>query len=140
MTDDLLTDALRRVLAGAPDRVPVARIDHIWLFPPRDLGGRESGLLVFSLFAADPAAPELRELVTLQYETARSTKETTVSETLISQGHAPAELIPRLIEGVLARMKDDREDPMTEEIGGNPDRWTDLLTRLSGATVDPTSQ
>ena len=140
MTGPVFTDALRRVLAGVPDRVPVARIDRIWLFPPRDLGGRESGLLVLSLFTADTDAADLRELLTLRFEVTAAEKERCISDTLTSQGHAPASLIPHLIEGVLARMKDDREDPVAEEIAGRVDRWTGLVSRVSAATVDPTSQ
>jgi hypothetical protein len=126
------TDPLRRVLERLPERVPPERIDCLWRFAPRDLNGRESGLLVLSLFdEAEPASPT-RELLTLRYEAEAARNEIRVTDTLTSQGRAPADRIPRLIEGVLARLEDEREDPAAEEIRGDPARWALLLARAAG--------
>jgi hypothetical protein len=126
------TEPLLRVLTGLSGRIPPERIDRVWRFAPRDLNGRESGLLVLSLFdSTEPAGPT-RELVTLQYEAETARNEIRVTDLLTSQGRAPADRIPRLIEGVLARLEDEREDPVAEEIGGDPDRWELLLARAGG--------
>jgi hypothetical protein len=126
------TEPLRRILARLPERIPPERIDSLWRFAPRDLNGRESGLLVLSLFdQAEPAAPT-RELITLQYEAETVRNESRVTDLLTSQGRAPADRIPRLIEGVLARLEDEREDPVAEEIRGDPKRWALLLARAAG--------
>ena len=45
------TPFLLALVAEMPERIPVARIDRIWVFPPRALGEVESGLLVFVIFA-----------------------------------------------------------------------------------------
>jgi hypothetical protein len=55
-----------------------------------------------------------------------------LTDLLTSPGGAPADRIPRLIEGVLARLDDEREDPVAEEIGRDPERWTLLLARAAG--------
>jgi hypothetical protein len=126
------TEPLLRLLTALPERIPPGRIDRLWRFAPRDLNGRESGLLVLSLFdPAGPAAPT-RELVTLQYEAEAARDGIRLTDLLTSQGRAPADRIPRLIEGVLARLDDEREDPVAEEIGGDPERWTLLLARAAG--------
>jgi hypothetical protein len=126
------TDPLHRVLAQLPERIAPERIDCLWRFAPRDLNGRESGLLVLSLFdQAEPTGPT-RELLTLQYEAETARNEIRVTDLLTSQGRAPADRIPRLIDGVLARLEDEREDPVAEEIRGDPERWTLLLARASG--------
>jgi hypothetical protein len=126
------TEPLLRVLTGLPERIPPERIDCVWRFAPRDLNGRESGLLVLSLFdQAEPTGPA-RELVTLQYEAEMARNEIRVTDLLTSQGRAPADRIPRLIEGVLARLEDEREDPVAEEIRGDPERWARLLARAAG--------
>ena len=132
MTGSGFTDPLRHVLEHLPERIPPERIDSLWRFAPRDLNGRESGLLVLSLFdQAEPTGPA-RELVTLQYEAEMARNEIRVTDLLTSQGRAPADRIPRLIKGVLSRLDDEREDPVTEEIGGDPDRWALLLARAAG--------
>jgi hypothetical protein len=132
VTGSGFTEPLRRLLERLPERVPPERIDSLWRFAPRDLNGRESGLLVLSLFdQAEPAGPT-RELLTLRYEAETVRNEIRVTDALISQGRAPADRIPRLIEGVLARLEDEREDPVPEEIGGDPARWALLLARAGG--------
>lgn len=133
------TPALQRVLSTLADRIPFERIDSIWLFTPRDLNGHESGLLVLSLLPESGADSDARELLTLRYDAQPAGKDLRLTDELTSQGRAPRDRIPRLIDGVLARLQDEREDPVQEEIAGSADRWTDLLTRIGAVTVDPSS-
>lgn len=141
MSEIAFTPALRRVLSSLSERLPVERIDSVWLFTPRELNGRESGLVVLSLVLPDGADPDTdaRELLTLRYDALPAGKEIELSEELTPQGRAPRDRIPRLIDGVLARLQDEREDPVLEEIAGSADRWTDLLTRIGVLPVDPSS-
>ena len=62
-----------------------------------------------------------------------------IEQDLTSQGRTPADRLPRLIDGVLARLQDEREDPVVEEIAASHDRWAALLTRIDAVTVDPAS-
>lgn len=118
------------------DRLDITRVDRVWLFAPRDLNGRESGLLVISLFLDDGSAKGARELATIRYEAEGAGKALRVTDHFTSQGSAPADRIPRLIEGVLDRLGDQREEAVVEEIGGDPERWSDLLARASALAVD----
>ncbi len=131
MTAPGFSDPLRRLLARLPERIPPERIDFLWRFAPRDLNGRESGLLVLSLFDPSDPAGNTRELLTLQYESEPARDGMRLTDLLTSQGRAPADRVPRLIDGVLARLADEREDPVAEEIRGDPDRWSRLLARAA---------
>jgi hypothetical protein len=133
------TPALQRVLSTLTDRLPLERIDSVWLFTPRDLNGHESGLVVLSLLQEGGEDSDARDLLTLRYDAEPAGKELLLTDELTPQGRAPRDRIPRLIDGVLARLQDEREDPVQEEIAGSADRWTDLLTRIGAATVDPSS-
>ena len=139
MTEAIFTLALRRLLSRLPEQLPPERIDRLWLFSPRDLNGRESGLVVLSLFVEDAGESSVRELLTLQYEAEPAANDLHLTHQLTSQGTAPGDRIPRLIDGVLARLADEREDPIAEEIAGDLARWSDLLTRVEALAVDPTS-
>jgi hypothetical protein len=121
--------ALLRVLAGIPEVAPPAEIDHAWVFAPRDLAGRESGLVVLSLLVPD-GPPDQRRLLTVAYESTPGPGEPRVSRTVTEQGRAPADRIPRLIDGVRARLHDEPGDPLSEPVHGDPSRWSSLLERL----------
>jgi hypothetical protein len=43
-------------------------VDQVWIFPPRTLGAKESGLAVLALFAEADARGPRRTLYTLAYE------------------------------------------------------------------------
>jgi hypothetical protein len=121
--------ALLQVLAGIHDVAAPGEIDHVWLFVPRDLAGRESGLIVLSLLATgDP--PDQRRLVTVAYETVPGSREPRTTRTVTEQGRAPAARIPRLMEGVLSRLRDEPGEPVSEPIRSDPARWNALLQGL----------
>jgi hypothetical protein len=128
MTAAPATAALRHVLAHLAGVAAPGEIDHVWLFAPRDLAGRESGLLVLSLRAGDDASAH-RRLLTVAYESEGGTRELRVSRTVTEQGRAPADRIPRLMQGVLARLRDEPGDPVEESIRFDPARWAALLER-----------
>lgn len=138
VTEAIFTLALRRLLGRLPEQLPPERIDRLWLFSPRDLNGRESGLVVLSLFVEGADESAVRELLTLQYEAEPAANDPHLTYHLTSQGTTPADRIPRLIDGVLARLADEREDPIAEEIDGDLARWSALLARAEATAVDPT--
>lgn len=123
--------ALAAALAELATRVPPERIDRVWLFPARSVGGAESTLAVLALYALEGPADRrdvltLRSTSTLEHGRLRRTYE------LVEQGSAPVEHLERVIVGVLRRLKDEREVPRSEPIDGDPARWHALLTGGSG--------
>ena len=62
---------MRGLLRDLPERVPVERLERLWLFAPREIAGKESGLVVLSLLPG-PERPEgQRQVVTWRYEAER---------------------------------------------------------------------
>jgi hypothetical protein len=131
-----LSEAQRELLRELPGRVPVERIERIWVFGVRQVGERESGLIVLSLLPPPERAEDQRQVVTWRYEAERVRGRLQRSDAVAEEGWAPAERIPRLIEGVLARLRDETENPVTETIGGSERRWTALLQSLGVLKVD----
>lgn len=138
MSGRTLSEPLRQLLAELPGTFPPERVDHIWLFAPRERGGRELGLVVLSLMEGAGGEGEQRQVVTWRYEATREKGAVRRQDSLAEQGWAPAERIPRLIEGVVARAGDEAEDPIAEAIGGDAERWSAFLAGLGIAAVDPT--
>jgi hypothetical protein len=113
-------------LSALADRIPVVRIDRVWLFPPRQLGERESGLAVLSLYSDEPDLPgDRRQLYTLRYEASRG-RSATRHDHLEQQGSAPRDRVSRVIAGVLRRLG-EAEDPRLETVEGDPARWSAVL-------------
>jgi hypothetical protein len=135
-----LTEALQRLLLDLPATFPPESIDRVWLFAPRERAGRETGLVVLSLRETDAGDEDARRLVTWRYEAVREKKALRRTDALTEQGRAPADRIPRLIDGVLARLGDEAENPVAESIGGDPARWDVFLQGLGLVTVDRTYQ
>ncbi|HET6232798.1 MAG TPA: hypothetical protein VFE05_22170 [Longimicrobiaceae bacterium] len=131
---------LGAALAALGERVPVERVDGVWLFPARQIGERESGLAVLSLFAGDGDAGR-RELFTLQYEAERlkggKTKRT---DTLTEQGAVPEDRVGRIIDGVVRRLGGEADVPDMREVAGDAGRWAGLLKELGVESVDSGSR
>jgi hypothetical protein len=131
-----LSEAQQGLLRELPSRVPVERIERVWLFAPREIGAKESGLVVLSLLP-DADRPEgQRQVVTWRYEAERVRGRVRREDAVGEEGWAPAEWIPRLIDGVLARLGDESENPIEEAIDGSGERWNALLAGLGIAPVD----
>lgn len=136
MSTGTLSEAQRELLRELPNRVPVERIERIWVFGARQVGERESGLLVLSLLPPAERPPDQRQVVTWRYEAERVRGRLQRSDSVAEEGWAPAERIPRLIDGVLARLRDETENPVTEAIEGSEARWTALMQALGALQVD----
>lgn len=129
-------EAMRALLRELPGRVPVERLERLWLFPPREIAGKESGLVVLSLLPGPERPAGQRQVVTWRYEAERVRGRVRREDAVAEEGWAPAERIPRLIQGVLARLEGEAEDPRLEEIGGSEARWAALLASLGAGAVD----
>lgn len=138
MTEPARPDPLRHILEQLPQRIPVEQIDRLWIFPVRTLGVRESGLVVLStLPGGEDDGP--RRVLTLRYEIDTRKKDATPSAELAEQGSAPADLIQRVIEGVIRRLGDEAGEPVLREIAGDAERWAAMLDSASPAAVDRAS-
>ena len=137
MTAPPLTDALRAVIASIPGRLPVERLDRLWVFPPKEIGSRESGLVVIAALPDSPhgSADTQRDLLTLRYESDRSRPRAVPRVVVTDQGSAPPDRIPRVIAGVVARLSDS-DEPDEHSIRGRADAWRALLEEYGIPVVD----
>jgi hypothetical protein len=133
MTSKLATPTLIRTMAELPELVPIGRLDRIWVFPPRVVGEVESGLLVLSLRpeGEEREEGERREVVTLQYELKSGKGAPPLSREITSRGWAPPERVPQLIAGVVRRLGSEEEEPVSEAIEGDPERFGHFVERIS---------
>ena len=130
---------LAAALAAVAGRIAPERIDAAWLFPARQVGPRESGLAVLSVFTDGDG--KTRTIFTVRYvleppaPRARPVRTDEVAE----QGTVPVDRGDRLIDGGLRRL-DEPETPDVRETGGDPVKWAELLAGLAGGLLDRTYQ
>lgn len=131
---------LAAALGVMAERLPPERVDAVWLFPARQLGARESGVAVVSVFPEGDAERRTRTLHTLHYVSEPQKKGPPVrSDELAEVGTVPLDRIDRIIEGVLHRL-DVPETPDVRETGGDPAAWAALMAELAGVALDPAYQ
>jgi hypothetical protein len=126
-----LTAAQRQLLRTLPERIPLARIDRLWIFAPHLGRARETGLFVASLLPTDDARPGQRVLLSLSYAAQSRNGQLQVEQTATEEGRTTPERIERVITGVLARAADFPGEPLLETIAGCGERWAALLARLA---------
>jgi hypothetical protein len=133
-----LSPNLAAALAEAGRHLPPGRIDRVWLFPPRPLGERESGLAVLSVHPPCEAPTEAgrRQVFTLRYEAITECGRTRRTDALEEQAVAPAERLERVIEGVLRRLGAETELPLLRVVGGDPAKWAELLAEGGVVALD----
>lgn len=107
--------ALLMALIHLEEKVPAARIDRLWVFPPLARGRRESGLIAASCYAE----LDQRLLVTLAYLAEETGKGITFTPVLQEEGDAPEDRIPRVIAGVVRRSGGTPGEPRCVRIGGD---------------------
>lgn len=117
--------------------MPPETVDAVWLFPARQLGARESGLAVLSVFAQGDQARRTRTIHTLHYvmEPPAPRARPVRRDELEEQGTVPLDRVDRIIEGVLRRL-DVPETPDVRETAGDPEAWRALLAELGGVPLD----
>lgn len=121
-------------LGALAGRIPPERVDEVWLFAPRSVGEKESGLAVLTVFPRDEERGDRRILFTLRYEaepekttTGRPTGRMLRTDLLEEQGVAPADRLDRIVDGVVRRMGGAGDAPEVRPIGGDAARWEELL-------------
>ncbi len=128
---------LAAALAAAAERIPPARVDEVWTFPPRPVGEKESGLAVLAVFPGEGERPDRRALFTLRYEAepergpkGKPTGRMLRTDQLEEQGVAPADRLDRIVDGVVRRTGGVGDAPRVHPIGGDAARWEALLRDL----------
>jgi hypothetical protein len=132
---------LGAALAAVGGRFPAERLAQAWIFPPRRIGGKESGLAVLVVSADDPA-DERRTIWTLRYEAeAAKGGRVTRTDALEEQGTVPPDRVDRIVDGVVRRLDGEGDAPDVREIEGDADVWRALLEELGAPpAVDVTNQ
>lgn len=117
---------LRRI----PATLPVDTIDGVWLFPTRRAAGFESTVVVVTCF--QPDSLERRRVCAFRFLVTRDRKaRASVDEHRFDFAIAPADAIPRVVEGVRKRLGDSADgEPREAAIEGDADRWQQLLREL----------
>ena len=130
--DDIgVPEALPRTLEQLRDRLGVAALDRLWIFPPLRRGRRERGVIAVSSFLD---RGERRELVTVAYVAEQSGRDGVKVETsLTREGEAPADRFPAVMRGVVLRGGEERGEPREVEIGGDAEKLGELLEELGVA-------
>jgi hypothetical protein len=129
--------ALHALLQRVPDQVAVEQVDFIWIFPPRRVASGDSIVVVVAAYDEDEAR---RRVITVHYTVARNKKgAATVTTRFAEHGVAPAEAVPRIVQGVLRRMGEDAlGEPRAEQIVRSARRWDALIVDLGGRpAVEP---
>src|SRR5215212_9767405 len=132
---------LGAALAGVAGRFPAARLAQVWLFPPRRVAAKESGLAVL-VVTADEAGDERRTIWTLRYE-AEAGKGGKVARTdaLEEQGTVPPDRVDRIVDGVVRRLDGQGGAPDVRELEGDGEAWRALLDELGAPpAVDGVNQ
>ena len=116
-------EALPRTIQVVRSRLGTAAIDCLWIFPPRVRGRREWGLVAASCFEAGTG----RRLVTARYTAQRTGRGLFLDTRLVDEGVAPADRLPRVMEGVVRRGAEPLGAPRREELGGEAKAFDALM-------------
>ncbi|HEU0012510.1 MAG TPA: hypothetical protein VFQ45_02440 [Longimicrobium sp.] len=124
---------LAAALAGVTERVPPEGVDQVWLFPPRQLGARQSGLAVLAAYVEGDESRGQRTIWTVRYvvEPPQPRARPVRTDELAEQGTVPLDRVERIIEGVLRRL-DVPETPDVRDTRGDAEKWEAVLAGLRG--------
>jgi hypothetical protein len=130
-------EALARTVERLRNRLGVASLDRLWIFPPMRRGRRERGLIAVCAFRE---GEERRSLVTVTYTAEHSGKEGVSVETSFThEGEAPADRFPGVMRGVVLRSGKERGEPREIEVAGSAEKLDDLLEELGVAPMGVTA-
>ena len=80
----------------------------------------------------DEVASDRRRILTARFTITRNPQhQPELRPELAEHGAAPAERVGRVVDGVFRRLEDEPEPPRHARIGGERDRWVELLASLS---------
>lgn len=121
--DPGVPEALPRTLREVGRRLGPAAIDRLWIFPPLVRGRREWGLVAVGCFDVRGG----RRLVTARYAARRTGKGLYLDTRLLDEGVAPADRLPRVMEGVVRRGPEPLGSPRLVELGGAAEAFESLI-------------
>ena len=111
------------------NQIDVTTVDELWLFPTRRAAGIESTVFVLSLHELD----DRRRVLTAHMRATRNKRgEPAIETRLVEHATAPAERVPRVIDGVLKRLSDEYAStpPSSARIHGVAQRWNAVVETL----------
>jgi hypothetical protein len=117
-------EAVGRLLVLLKKRVGVAIMDRVWIFPPLVRGRKEWGLVTVSCLTDDPAQ---RSVVTGRYAAEMTGKGVVFQPEFVSEGSAPPDRLPHVMDGVVRRSDLQLGVPREREIGGDAEAYRELL-------------
>jgi hypothetical protein len=123
--------SLPALLEGLEPQIDVSSIDELFVFPTRRVQGVESTVFVLSLHDAE----DRRRVMTAHLRATRNKRgEPAIETSLIEHATAPAERVPRVIEGVLRRLGEEfaATPPSHCRIDRDTLRWRALIDQLTG--------
>jgi hypothetical protein len=130
---------LGAALASVVGIVPPARVEQVWVFPPRQIGAKETGLAVLVAVPLDDESR--RAIYTLRYEAITEKGKTARADRLEEQGTVPPDRVDRIIEGVVRRLEGtDPAPPDIRDTARDPRAWRALVEELGHLVVDPHNQ
>lgn len=129
-------DAIGRLLALLETRIGPESVDRIWIFPPLVRGRKEWGLVAVSCHTDDPAQ---RSLITGRYAAEMTGTGLVFEPEFMSEGLAPPDRLPVVMDGVVRRSDLQLGVPREEEIAGDLDAFRRLLSEYKplGSQEDP---
>ena len=125
--DSPVPEALGRLLESLEKRVGAASMDRVWIFPPLVRGRKEWGLVAVSCVTGNPLQ---RTLVTGRYCAELTGTGVLFEPEFISEGSAPPERLPSVMDGVVRRSDLPLGVPREREIGGDPEVFVNLLSEF----------
>lgn len=109
-----------------------ARIERLWIFPPRRAAGQETAVVVATLLPETADEPR-RRVFTAHYVAIRDRRgRLDVQHALAEHAAARPDRLDAAIDGVLRRLDDTLPSlpPRIERIDGDPLRWHAVLDAL----------
>jgi len=131
--DPGVPEAIPRTLQMMVRRLGESEIDRLWVFPPLIAGRKERGLMAASCFTEDGA----RRLYTAPYSAERTGTSLLIENGIAEEGQAPAERLPRVMQGVVRRSETDLGEPRMVQIAGDPQKLRALLDEFDADLLEP---
>ncbi len=128
-------EALPRTLHRIREQLGTERIDRLWIFPPLIRGRREQGLVAVSVYTENP---ECRQLHSAAYTAERTGQGLTVTHSFLEQGDAPPDRLPRVMDGVVRRARDELGEPREVVLEGKPEVFDELMAEFDPALLEST--
>jgi hypothetical protein len=115
-----------RLLTEIRDRLGLETMDCLWVFPPLVRGRKEWGLVAVSLREEEH---DQRSVFTARYAAELTGAGVSYQSELTPEGVAPADRLPRVMDGVVRRSEIRLGDPRVVKIAGSPEEFSALLGR-----------